>query len=122
MKFCGLRRKLISKSESSDARVVAHDLASRISDWGLSLNPYCFGKYSGPFQLSVDIHALTGFQFPLIRGLTIAKESCAYVESQPHFLLAAESLHRNLILNGIELRHRAPDQGHFVLRQRRQIQ
>src|SRR5438105_8754024 len=122
MKLGRLCRKLISMSESSGAAVVTHDLASRISDRSLGLNPNCLGKYSGPFQLGIDVNALTGFQFALVRRLTIAKEACAYIESQAHFLLAAESLHRNLILNGVELGHRTPDQRDFLLRQRRQIQ
>src|SRR5258705_10938271 len=106
MKLRRLCRKLISESESSGATVVTHDLASRVSDRSLGLNPYGLGKYSGAFQLGIDIHPLTGFQFALIRRLTVAEEARSYVESQAHFLLAAESLYRKLVLNGIELRHR----------------
>src|SRR5438874_11411683 len=98
MKFIRLRRKLIPESKSSVLRVVAHDLAARISCRGLGLDPDCLGKYFRSVEHGIHIHALARFQFPLIGRLTIAKKARAYVESHTHFLFAAESLNRHSVL------------------------
>ena len=103
MKFIRLRRKFIPESKSSVLRIVAHNLAARISCRGLGFDPDCLSKYFSSVEHGVHVHTLTRFQFPLIGRLTIAKKARAYVESQTHFLFAAESLHRNLVLNGIDL-------------------
>ena len=122
MKFIRLRRKFIPESKSSVLRIVAHDLAARITCRGLGFDPDCLSKYFSSVEHGVHVHTLTRFQFPLIGRLTIAKKARAYVESHTHFLFTAEGLHRDLVLNGIQFRHRAPDQRHFLLGQCRQIQ
>src|SRR5207244_4822033 len=101
MKFIRLRRKFIPESKSSVLRIVAHDLAARISCRGLGFDPECLSKYFSSVEHGVHVHTLTRFQFPLIGRLTIATKAREYVEYHMHFLFTADGLKCDLVMTGL---------------------